>query len=154
VVKSRNFSRAILYRNKPRLGPFRFSPEQVKDLDSVIGSLEVVLPARAANLQAWGYRAIAQMQLRLGRYEKCLAALEKSASQQTTPEPYNLFIKAICLHRLGQADTARAAFDQAGSLMAPLLKETIEEPERLLRPWDLYQQVVMCRETRALLGVE
>ena len=136
------------------LGPFRLSPEQVSQLDAMMESLEVALPARPANLQTWGYRAVAQMQLQFGRFEKCLAALEKSALHQTAPESYNLFIKATCLHRLGHAAEARVAFDQAECLMTPLLKETFEEPERFLRTWEIYQQVVMCREAKALLGVK
>src|SRR5262245_39600009 len=83
------------------LGSYPFSEEQVKQLDTMIAALEVALPGRSPDQQAAGYRAIGQMQLRLGRLNQCLAASEKFG-QHTSPEPYNLFIRASCLHQLGR----------------------------------------------------
>jgi tetratricopeptide (TPR) repeat protein len=133
------------------LGPFPFSPEQIKQLKGRVESLEVVLPSRATNVQAWGYRAIGQLQLRLGQLQESLAALEKADLKQAAPEPYNLFIKAICLHRLGRAGEARAAFDQAETMMKPLLTESPNPTEPFLPAWQIYQQLFMHREARAEL---
>jgi tetratricopeptide (TPR) repeat protein len=136
------------------LGSFPFSEEQVKQLDEMISALAVVLPERSTDLQAYGYRAIGQMQLRLGRLDLCLAALEKSAKQQTSPDSYNLFIRAICLHQLGRRDEARMAFDQGEAIMKPLLTEPFRQSEPFLQIWEIYQQVLMHRETQKLLVVK
>jgi len=135
------------------LGPFPFSAEQVKRLDLMIDDLKNALPARRAELQTWGYRAVAQMQLRLGRLDKCLEALEKSALTQTSPDPYNLFIKAICLHRLNRGEDARAALAEAEAILKAQFGESFSEIEGFLPVWQIYQLVLMHRETRALLGI-
>jgi tetratricopeptide (TPR) repeat protein len=133
------------------LGVFPFSPEQVKQLDAMVDALERALPGRPANLKAWGYRAIGQMQLRLGRWDKCLDALEKAAPHQASPDPYALFIKALCLHQLGRPDEARASFHQAETIIKPLLQSAAhEEGDRFLAPAEIYQKLLMHREARAL----
>lgn len=134
------------------LGPFEFSAEQVNQLDALMKSLQVALPGRGINQQVWGYRAIGQMQLQLGRFPECLNALEKSAAKQTGLDPYNLFIKAICLHRLNRHAEARAAFEEGEKIMKPLLAEPQSESEGFLSAGQLYQQALMCRETRAALA--
>jgi tetratricopeptide (TPR) repeat protein len=131
------------------LGSFPFSAQQVKQLNSMVDALEVALSGRPADLQTWGYRAIGQLQLRLERFDRSLAALEKSAKQQTSPDPYNLFIKAICLHRLARSDEARAAFDQAETIMKA---GSLNQPEGFLRTWEIYQQLLMRREAQAALA--
>src|SRR6185369_14096642 len=111
------------------LGSFSFTPEQTKQLDSTMAALETALPGRATNQQVWGYRAIGHLQLQLGRLDKCLEALGKSSLHQTSPDPYNLFIKSICLHRLGRDDEARAVFDQAEAIMKPQLDMPLRQAE-------------------------
>jgi tetratricopeptide (TPR) repeat protein len=134
------------------LGPVHFSAEQVNQIDSLIKDLEVALPRCASNQQTRAYRAIGQMQLQLGRFHKCLEALEKSALKQTSLDPYTLFIKAVCLHQLGQTEDARAAFGDAEAIMKPLLSEPLSESERFLAAEQLYQQLLMHREAQAVLA--
>jgi tetratricopeptide (TPR) repeat protein len=136
------------------LGSFPFSAEHIGQLDAMMNALEVALPGRSTNQQEWGCRAIAHLQLRLGRLEQCLAALEKLAKQQISPASYDLFIKAICLHRLGRTDEARTAFEKAEAGMdSRLLSESFGEIEGFLPAWQIYQQVLMHREAKALLGL-
>jgi len=135
------------------LGSFSFSPEQTTQLDAMMTALQTALPERGTNQQIYGYRAIGQLQLRLGRLDQCLAALEKSALVQQHPDAYCLFIKAMCLHRLGRAAEACAVFEQAATIMKPQLGEPVSETEGFLPVWQIYQHLLMHRETRALLGL-
>jgi len=134
------------------LGSFPFTPDQTERLDTMITNLEAALRSREANSQSsWGYRAIGHLQLRLGRPEQCLDALEEAAAAQTAPDPFYLFIKALCLHRLGRADDARTAFEQAEGM----IKSTLDEPpgnEGFMPAWQIYQHLLTHRETRAALG--
>ena len=136
------------------LGAFPFSPEQTRQLDAMMTTLEAALPGRATNEQVWGYRAIGHRQLQLGRLDKCLAALEKSASRQVTPDPYTLFIKAICLHHLNRAEEARAVFEQAEAIMKPQFDQPLNQVEGFMPAWQIYQQILMRREAQGLFGLQ
>src|SRR5206468_7074465 len=97
------------------LGTFDFSSEQLAQLQALTKLLESGLPQRPADQQGWGYRAIAQFQFRRQNYNESLAALENSISKHANPDSYTLFIKAACLHRLGESAQARTLFDDAVS---------------------------------------
>ena len=136
------------------LGSFPLSAGQARQLDVKISTLEAALPGHSTNQQAWGYRALAHVQLRLGRFDQCLAVLEKAAKHQTNPESYALFIRAAGLHQLGRRDEARAAFDQAEAIMTPLLMGASGQFDAFLHPGQIYQQLLMHRETKTLLGLK
>jgi serine/threonine protein kinase/tetratricopeptide (TPR) repeat protein len=136
------------------LGGCEFSAEQVQKLDSMMRALEGALPERTADLQSYGRLAIALMNLRLGRLEKCLAALEQ-CPDPAGPNPYKLFIQTMCLHHMGRFAEAWAVFEKAEALMDPeLLSEPLGDIERFLPASQLYQQVLMHREAQALLCLE
>ncbi len=135
------------------LGTYPFTTEQTRQLDALLTALEAALPGRGTDLQVYGYRAIGHLQLRLGRLPECLAALEKSAAAQPAPDPFNLFIKAICLHRLGRDDDARAAFKQAEGIIKPQRDHPLNPTEEFMPPWQIFQHILMRRETRATLGL-
>ena len=136
------------------LGSFPFTAEQVHELDSMMNALEVALPGRATNLQSYGNLAIGLTQFRLGRFTRCFAALEQSPDL-AGPNPYKLFIQTMCLHRMGRFAEARATFEKAEiSMDRRLLSESLGEVEGFLPASQLYQQVLMHRETKALLDAE
>ena len=133
------------------LGSFPFAVEQVKQLDSMMNALETALPTYPTNQQIWGYRAMAQMQLRLGRFDKCLVELDRSKAKLTDPDPYALFIKAQCLYRFGRVEEARVALEEAETASKAQLPELLGQSENFLTLEQLYQHLVMRRETRALI---
>jgi len=158
VQKALTFPAAMISTNDQHipieiaaLGSFPFSAEQLEQLDAMINALEVALPGRPTDPQIYGYRAIGLMQFRLGRFDRCLAALDQAASRQTNPEAYPLFIRAMCLRRFGRSQEARTAFDQAEAIMKT---GVLNQPEEFLRTWEIYQQLLLHRETKALLGLK
>jgi serine/threonine protein kinase len=133
------------------LGSSPFSAGQIGHLDAMISELEAALSGRPVDLQSYGNLAIGLMQLRLGRFTKCLEALEKSPDL-AGPNPYKLFIQTICLHRMGRSAEARATLEKAKANMDPrLLSESLGQVEDCLPASQLYQQVLMHREAQALL---
>jgi tetratricopeptide (TPR) repeat protein len=136
------------------LGEFPLTRPQIERLDAMMAQLDDALRKREVNLQAsWNYRAMAHLQLRLGRLDECLATLKKSADSQPTPVPFNLFIKALCLQRLGRPKEARSAFEEAEGLIRPELEESAGN-DGFLPAWQIYQHLLMHRETRTALGLK
>jgi tetratricopeptide (TPR) repeat protein len=135
------------------MGPCRFSAEQAQQLDSLMRALYIALPSRLTDQQTCGYRALGQMHLRLGQFEESLAALEKSEAKSPGPDPFNFFIRALCEHRLGHDEKARAAFEEGEALIKPLLTESLEQTEPFLPTYQLYQRLLMYREAKAELDI-
>jgi eukaryotic-like serine/threonine-protein kinase len=132
------------------LGAVTFSAEQLKQLDALVHGLQTDLPKGTSDQQAWGYRSIGQLQLRLGHPQAGLDALEKSTPIQAGADPYGLLIKSACLHRLGHREEAQAVLGEANTAIKRLLPEPLSENEPLLQPCQLYQQVLMRKEVGAL----
>ena len=88
----------------------------------------------------------------LGHFTQCLTTLEKVVALQTEPEPYTLLIKAMCLDRLDRSADAQAAFDQAEAIMQPSLSESVGRAEGFLPAWQVYQQLRMYREAKAVFS--
>jgi len=137
------------------LGHFQFSDAQLKQVEASIDRLKIDLPGRSQDLQAWGYRAIGQVHLRLGRLNECLDMLEESARHQKGPDSYTLFLRAICLHRLGRRDEAGVAFKHGEDALKTQLPGPLDRSDEfqdfLLRA-QLYQQVLMHREAATELA--
>jgi len=131
------------------MGPCRFSAEQGQQLDSLMRALYIALPSRLTDQQTCGYRALGQMHLRLGQFEESLAALEKSEAKSPGPDPFNFFIRALCEHRLGHDEKARAAFEEGEALIKPLLTESLEQTEPFLPTYQLYQRLLTYREAKS-----
>src|SRR6185436_11661945 len=119
-------------------------------LDALLAKLKYAPPTDPGR-QSVQYRATAHLQLRLDRYEDCLAAVEKAECAQNEPDPYILFLKAIALHKLNRHDEASAVFAAAESLSDSKLPQPIEQSLDFLNPDQLYQQIVLRREARALI---
>jgi hypothetical protein len=135
------------------LGSLPFSADRVRQLNAMMQAWASALPGRSTNQMAWGYRAFGHMQLRLERFEQALAALETSASYQAPPDASTRFLQAACLHRLGRAGEARAAFEQAEALLDPDLRKLPPTFEGFRPAWQINQQLLVYRETQTLLGV-
>ena len=131
------------------LGPIDFTPQEIADIDARIKHVELIRPNRGPNEQLWSDRAIAQMQLRLHRPEKALAAIEQ-ALRQSPSDAYALYLKAASLHHLGRHSDARRALSDAQTRSKEQLSDFVP-PESFMRPGDLYQHLVMRRETQALI---
>ena len=89
------------------------------------------------------------MQFRLEKFSDALSTLARVESQ-VEKDPYALFIKASCLHRLGQSKEARAIFEKGTALTDQGLSQP--QPEAFLAIKEVYENRVMRRETEALLA--
>ena len=133
------------------LGHAEFSQPELEQIKATIATLETVLPARAEGLQIRGYRAIAHMHLNQHRSAEALAALEKSLAKQKDPDPYTLFLKAIGLQQLDHPEDARGIYSQA--IVKAQFPNARGEGEAFLSPMQLYQYVVLRRESEAVLAL-
>jgi tetratricopeptide (TPR) repeat protein len=134
------------------LGPFVFSAVQVAELDSFMKAAQAALATASTNEQTWGYRAIGQLQLRLGRVPECLDALQKSAlTERRFDRAHNLMVRALCLKRLGDMDAARAAFDESEAIVKTDLPELLGQDDRFLPAYELYS-VQLRREVQVVIG--
>ena len=134
------------------LGPFKFDDEQKSRLNAIMQELESALPGLAANLRAVGYRALSNLQLRFGQWEHCLPALDQSDLASASPSPYAELIRAQCLWARQDPAAARRAFSKAEDLIRNQVPDPISESEQLLPAWQVYQEILLLRETRALLA--
>ena len=134
------------------LGPFEPAAERVKQLDLLMEALHFASRRGTTNQQVWSSRAIACLQLRLGRLRECLTSLENSAAQETRSERgLSLMTKALCLHRSGNAGAARAAFDESEAIIMPMLPEPLSQNEGFLPAYQL-NYLALRREAQALLA--
>lgn len=129
------------------LGSVLFSPAQIAHLDSRIDALRGALPELGENLSESAYRAIALMQLRLGRTPQCLEALSKIPEKAEEPDPFTLFIKAAALHSAKSPEAASLFHRTAGLIEPP---ETLAHSLPFVAPAQLFRRLVMHRETTAL----
>jgi eukaryotic-like serine/threonine-protein kinase len=131
------------------LGPVDFSIAERDAITNQINGVEQRLSKRSANTRFRGSRALAQMQFRLEKFSDALSTLARVESQ-VEKDPYALFIKASCLHRLGQSKEARAIFEKGTALTDQGLSQL--QPEAFLAIKEVYENRVMRRETEALLA--
>jgi len=138
------------------LGPIPFSDAERRQLDGWIAGLVAALPGLDGRVLGWAHAAIGHLQLRLGRLDKCREALDQA--QRVLGEDtgsHVFYCRAICLHRLGDGDGARAALQEGDAALRKELPgplEQIAEFERFLDPWTLGHGVLLRQEVVAELG--
>lgn len=133
------------------MGPVTFSLSERDTVLRLIAALETSVPLQNANTLFWRRRALAHMHLRLGNAPAALRTLG-TVPERVESDPYALFIKAACLQRLDELADAREVFERATALSDQQLPQPLSATERFLTPWQLYQHLVMRRETEALLA--
>jgi tetratricopeptide (TPR) repeat protein len=133
------------------LGEFQLSSDERAKFDYQMRDLERHLLTRNGDQLFWGRRALAQMQFRLGRYSEALSSLS-SVEDRVEKDPYALCIKAACLHKIGNANDSRQIFAKASDLSREQLPQPLKESEPFLGIDQLYQHLLMLRETEALFA--
>ena len=130
-------------------GPF--STAEMSQINGLIASFEPALAHCAPKDQAEGRRALAHLQLQLGRLRECRASLEQVELKRTEPDAATLFIKAACLQRLNDIAAAHAAFGAARAILDGQLPRPLSENEDLFGANQLHRLLVLrCEAEKAL----
>jgi tetratricopeptide (TPR) repeat protein len=135
------------------LGPWPFSPAELEQVSREMTALQDRLPTRDGDLRFWGNRALAHMQFRLQQFSDALDTLA-TIEDRVGKDPYALFIRAACLHSLGKSPEARAVFETAAALSERQLPELRPDTEPFSGIGQIYQHLVMRRETEGLLTAQ
>jgi tetratricopeptide (TPR) repeat protein len=137
------------------LGAPAFSPEQVNHCEALVGTFERGLESSTEQQQDSGHRALGGILFRLGRLTSSLEHLEIAEKKYPSGSlrARVLFLKALCLHRLGRADEARATFDKADAMTKQRLLKRVDEFEGFLTV-DERTCLIHRREAQALFGLE
>src|SRR5262249_28483843 len=79
---ARNFDDQRMLVHILGLGPFDFAEDEVKQLDTLVRAVETALPTGSTDQQESARCAIGQLQLRLGRLQKSIKALDLPVSHE------------------------------------------------------------------------
>ena len=137
------------------LGATAFLPTQVNHCEALVGTFARGLESATEQQQASGHRALGGILLRLGRLTNSLEHLEIAEKKYPsgTQRARVLFLKSLCLHRLGRAVEARATFDEAEAITRWRLLKQLPESEGFLTV-DERTCLIHRREAQALLGMK
>ena len=127
------------------------APQHRDELEKVAGDLEIRLQSRGTNQPPWGWRALGHFRLRQNQYHSALEALKNAEISQGSPDLYTMFLKAACHFHLGDVGTSTKLFKTAVLTSDRELPQPLSATEQFLAPGQLYQHLVMRRETAALL---
>jgi len=137
------------------LGTNALSPEQLTRCEALVQSVEQALATTTEAKQNAAHRALGGILLRLGRLSASLTHLDQAADKY--PSGINrarvLILKTICLHRLSRVDEARAAFDEAETIMQSALLNRLSESEGFLTREE-HTYLIHRREARSLLDLK
>jgi len=150
--KARSLDERLAIIEISGLGPFLFDDAQKSRLIAILHEIESELPRLAANQRAVGYRALSHLQLRFAHWEQCLTSLEQADLASASPSPYAELIRAQCLRARQDPAAARRASSKAEALIRNRVPDPVTESEQLLPAWQVYQEILLLRETRALIA--
>lgn len=134
------------------LGWSALSPEQQKQCEAILPSLEEQLTAPPTNRHGRIHRTIGALQLRLGRTSEAMEHLEQAvASLSGIKRARVLDLQALCFQRLGRFEEARQALAEAEAIMKSSFAGPLPKYEGFLEHWQLYE-LMLFREAQALLA--
>ncbi len=133
------------------LAPSSLSAEQLKQCERLVRTLESEAASAPTN-QPSVHCAIASVQLRINRFDDCLAHLEEELeSLQSDPARARVHVlKATAFWRLRRFEEARQRFAEAEALMKPRLLDELPTREGFLNH-DERTYLILRREAQALL---
>jgi serine/threonine protein kinase len=133
------------------LGATAFLPEQVNHCEALVGTFARGLESATEQQQASGHRALGGILFRLGRLTNSLEHLEIAEKKYSGSQRARvLFVKSLCLHRLGRPQEARTTFDEAEALSKRRLLKQLDDFEGFLTA-DERTCLILRREAQALL---
>jgi len=128
-----------------------FTQEQLKRCEYLIDTIKQELPTVTRSRKQQGLRGIATLELKLGRPADALKHLNESL--ECVPREVDIasthFLKALCLHALGNATDARAAFDAGQAEAKKWLPEPVSAYEGFLTEPERYC-ILLRRQAKAL----
>jgi hypothetical protein len=99
------------------LSSCHFSVDDQAKVNALIDSFESAIAHHSDQEQAGDYRALAHLELKLGRLHESLRDLDQSEARQLIPQSGTMFLRAMCLQRLNELTAARAARQAADALL-------------------------------------
>jgi tetratricopeptide (TPR) repeat protein len=128
-----------------------FSQEQLKQCEDLIDAIDKALPTVTRSQKRQGLRSIAALELKLGRPDAALQHVNEAWEYHSTEtdSASTLFLKSLCLHAVGNATDAWAAFEAAEVEFKRWLPEPVSAYEGFLNEPERYC-ILLRRQAEAV----